>query len=135
MSILSLETPTLHYYVGQERYWEDISEPNTIYKIYDQYKKQTFPKLLESPNVLPEDKQKITELLKKPWNPYIRRHSALTEECTILKEPVLKTSCRVVSEVSDASKILNIGSGMNQVNHFRGIRHSFRWSTDRPTTS
>ncbi len=33
-------------------------KPNTIYKIYDQYKKQTFPKLLESPNVLPEDKQK-----------------------------------------------------------------------------
>jgi integrase len=65
-------------------------KPNTIYKIYDQYKKQTFPKLLESPNVLPEDKQKIKELLKKPWNPYIRRHSALTEKSTILKEHVLR---------------------------------------------
>ena len=41
-------------------------------------KTNSSPKLLESPNVLPEDKQKIRELLKKPWNPYIRRHSALT---------------------------------------------------------
>ena len=62
----------------------------SIYLIYDEYKKHVFPKLLESPNVLPEDKQKIAELLKKPWNPYIRRHSALTEKSTILKEHVLR---------------------------------------------
>ena len=61
-----------------------------IARIYDEYKKQIFPKLLESPNVLPEDKPKIKELLKKPWNPYIRRHSALTEKSTILKEHVLR---------------------------------------------
>jgi integrase/predicted nucleic acid-binding Zn ribbon protein len=61
-----------------------------IYLIYNQYKKQVFPKLLGSPNVLPEDKPKIKELLKKPWNPYIRRHSALTEKSTILKEHVLR---------------------------------------------
>ena len=58
--------------------------------IYDEYKKHVFPKLLESPSVLPEDKQKIAELLKKPWNPYIRRQSALTEKSTILKEHVLR---------------------------------------------
>jgi integrase/recombinase XerD len=61
-----------------------------IARIYSEYKKQIFPKLLESPNVLPEDKPKIKELLKKPWNPYIRRHSALTEKSTILKEHVLR---------------------------------------------
>ena len=64
--------------------------PRRIYNIYHEYKKQIFPKLLESPNVLPEDKQKIKELLKKPWNPYIRRHSALTEKSRILKEHVLR---------------------------------------------
>jgi integrase len=64
--------------------------PLRIYKIYEEYKKYVFPKLLESPEVLPEDKQKIRELLKKPWNPYIRRHSALTEKSTILKEHVLR---------------------------------------------
>jgi hypothetical protein len=61
----------------------------SLAKNYAYYKQRVFPKLLESPNVLPEDKQKITELLKKPWNPYIRRHSALTEKSTILKEHVL----------------------------------------------
>jgi hypothetical protein len=54
------------------------------------YKTQFFPKLLEDPNVLPEDKNSIRELLKKPWNPYIRRHSALTEKSTILKEHTLR---------------------------------------------
>lgn len=58
--------------------------------IYRELKVLIFPKLLESPNVLPEDKQRIRELLKKPWNPYIRRHSALTEKSTILKEHVLR---------------------------------------------
>src|SRR4029453_15596005 len=33
----------------------------SITKLYAKYKKQIFPKLLESPNVLPEDKQKIVE--------------------------------------------------------------------------
>jgi hypothetical protein len=35
-----------------------------IYKIYNKYKKQIFPKLLESPDVVPENKNKIQELLK-----------------------------------------------------------------------
>lgn len=48
--------------------------------IYDDYKEKYFPKLLENPNIPPEDKQKIKELLKKPWNPYIRRHTGLTEK-------------------------------------------------------
>jgi integrase/recombinase XerD len=61
-----------------------------INSIYLEYKTQIFPRLLDSPNVLPEDKQRIRELLKKPWNPYIRRHSALTEKARILKDPILK---------------------------------------------
>ncbi len=61
-----------------------------IYKIYLGYKKKFFPKLLVDPKVSPEDKLKIKELLKKPWNPYIRRHSALTEKSQILKENVLR---------------------------------------------
>ena len=61
--------------------------------IYNEYKKHIFPKLLESPEVLPEDKQKIRELLKKPFNPYIRRHSAITEKSKVLKESVLRQHC------------------------------------------
>ncbi len=64
----------------------------SLLTIYGKYKKGFFPKLLDndSPNVPPEDKQKIRELLKKPWNLYIRRHSALTDKSTILKEHVLR---------------------------------------------
>jgi integrase len=62
-----------------------------IRMVYRRYKLEYFTKLSEEdPAVPPEDKQKIKELLKKPWNPYIRRHSALTEKSTILKEHVLK---------------------------------------------
>jgi hypothetical protein len=58
--------------------------------IYQTYKKEFFPRLLNSPNISLEDKEGIKELLKKPWNPYIRRHSALTEKSKILKEHVLR---------------------------------------------
>jgi integrase len=62
----------------------------SLNRIYQDYKKKFFPKLLNNPNVLPEEKQKIRELLRKPWNPYIRRHSSLTEKSTILKEHTLR---------------------------------------------
>jgi integrase len=61
---------------------------NTIYT--RTYRMKFFPKLLHDPNVPLEDKQKISELLKKPWNPYILRHSSLTEKSKILKEHILR---------------------------------------------
>jgi integrase/recombinase XerD len=48
--------------------------------IYRNYKTKIFPRLLSDENVPVEDKNKIIELLKKPWNPYIRRHTGLTEK-------------------------------------------------------
>jgi len=64
----------------------------SLNKIYDNYKKDFFTKLLNTnnPNVSQEDKQKIRDRLKKPWNPYIRRHSSLIEKSTILKEHTLR---------------------------------------------
>jgi integrase/recombinase XerD len=59
--------------------------PNGIYLIYKNYKEEFFPKLLTDPTVPNEDKEKIKDLLAKPFNPYIRRHSALTEKSTKLK--------------------------------------------------
>jgi integrase/recombinase XerD len=58
---------------------------NSIYHIYKDYKEKLFPKLLEDPTIPNEDKAKIKALLAKPFNPYIRRHSALTEKSTKLK--------------------------------------------------
>ena len=66
-----------------------IIHVRSLHKTYRIYRDKFFPRLLDSPNVLPEDKQKIKDLLK-PWNPYIRRHSSLTEKSTILKEHTLR---------------------------------------------
>jgi len=49
-----------------------------------------FQKLLDNPNVSPEDKNLMRDLMNKPWNPYVRRQSALTEKSKILKEHVLR---------------------------------------------
>jgi integrase/recombinase XerD len=61
-----------------------------IETMYKRYRTRFFPRLLESPTVLPEDKPRIRELLKKPWNPYIQRHSSLTDKSKILKEHLLR---------------------------------------------
>jgi len=58
-------------------------------QIYRNYKTKHFSSLLET-DISDEDKPDIKELLRKPWNPYIRRHSALTEKSKFLKEHVLR---------------------------------------------
>jgi integrase/recombinase XerD len=58
---------------------------NGLYNIYKDYKEEFFPRLLEDTTVSNEDKSKINALLAKPFNPYIRRHSALTEKSVKLK--------------------------------------------------
>jgi integrase len=61
-----------------------------IYDIYDHYRNKVFPSLLEDANVPKEDKGQLSKLLKKPFNPYILRHSTLTQKASILKEHVLR---------------------------------------------
>ena len=61
-----------------------------LWRIYKKYKTEFFPRLLNDQNIPSEDKQKIKELLTKPWNPYIRRHSALTKKSKFLKESILR---------------------------------------------
>jgi integrase len=63
---------------------------SSLSRIYGEYNHKLFPKFLSDPNVCAEDKRKIEELLKKPWNPYVRRHSALTDKSKILKEHTLR---------------------------------------------
>jgi integrase/recombinase XerD len=62
---------------------------HTIQNAYATYKKVHFPKLLQDPTIPEEDKRKIRDLLKKPWNPYVRRHTAATEISKSLKDSVL----------------------------------------------
>jgi integrase len=62
---------------------------NGLYTIYKAYKEIFFPKLLKDSTLPIEEKEKIKGLLAKPFNPYIRRHSALTEKSTKLKSSTL----------------------------------------------
>jgi integrase len=54
------------------------------------YKTQYFPKLINDDAVPEADKAFIRNMLTKPWNLYVFRHSALTEKSLILKEHVLR---------------------------------------------
>ena len=62
---------------------------NGLNHIYRNYKEDFFPKLLEDKTVSSEDKEMIKSLLAKPFNPYVRRHSALTEKSVKLKSNTL----------------------------------------------
>lgn len=73
---------------GKKNTGRRLSE-HAMNAMYDRYKKTYFPQLLQSPTVSEEDKRKIRDLLKKPWNPYVRRHTAATEISKILKDSVL----------------------------------------------
>lgn len=57
-------------------------------RIYTQLKRKHFPELLDT-DIPEEDKDIIRQLLRKPWNPYIRRHTGLTEKSK--KIPALMT--------------------------------------------
>jgi hypothetical protein len=58
--------------------------------VYSNYKKKVFPNLLKNNDMSKEDKHKLQNLLTKLWNPYIRRHSSLTQKSKILKEHTLR---------------------------------------------
>jgi integrase len=82
----SRNNPNSPLFIGMSRHsmGKELT-PTGIYVIYKMYKEEFFPKLLKDPTVPNEDKEKINDLLAKPFNPYIRRHSALTEKSTKLK--------------------------------------------------
>jgi integrase/recombinase XerD len=58
--------------------------------IFTKQYRDYFSKLSEDPTVPKEDRQQIRDLLKKPWNLYIRRHSSLTQKSKYLKEHILR---------------------------------------------
>lgn len=57
---------------------------------YEYYKSKYFPKLLGDDSVTEYEKALIRNMITKPWNLYVYRHSALTEKSLILSESALK---------------------------------------------
>ena len=58
---------------------------------YEYFKKKYFPSLLMDSTIPDPDKSIIRNLLTKPFNPYVLRHSSLTEKSTLLTESVLRS--------------------------------------------
>lgn len=75
---------------SHNNYGQRLSEKGLCSRYNYYYKSPYFPKLLKDETVSPRDKSYIKTMLLKPWNPYVFRHSALTEKSQILKESTLR---------------------------------------------
>jgi hypothetical protein len=84
------DNPDCPLICGTAKHAGQRMQAQSMWKRYNEYKTIFFPNLLKDRNIDVIDKNAITELLKKPWNLYIRRHSALTEKSKILKEHILR---------------------------------------------
>ena len=80
-------------------------KPLSVSIMYRQLKLSFFPRLLASPDISEEEKNKIRILLEKPWNPYVRRHTALTEKWKLLKS---EQALRMHAGWSKNSKMVEI---------------------------
>ena len=68
-----------------------LSDDGLLKQYKEQYRDRFFPTLLNIDTVSERDKAYIKNMLTKPWNLYIFRHSALTQKSQILKEHVLRS--------------------------------------------
>jgi integrase/recombinase XerD len=95
-------------FISQERqsvYRNIPLNPMSVANMYRQLKLEHFPRLLADPDIPEEDKNKIRILLDKPWNPYVRRHTALTEKWKLLKS---EQALRMHAGWSKTSKMVEI---------------------------
>lgn len=65
-------------------------ETHSLNVLYSIMKNKLFPRLLEDPNIPHAEKQKLKELLRKPINPYLRRHIGITEKARQIPEHSLR---------------------------------------------
>ena len=102
MNTHNLGNPNAPFICGVSKSLGRPIQENSLLIIYDKYKKEFFPKLLKRLILMCCQKisKRFKELLKKPWNLYIRRHSALTEKSTILKEHTLRQQYIIPSGAS-----------------------------------
>jgi integrase len=77
--------------------------------IYDKYKKDLFPKLLQNTvSIPPADERRIIDLLRKPWNPYIISALSPWNVFRALKYHLLCLFCHNVSrKYIDLAKTLS----------------------------
>lgn len=69
-------------------------------------KNKSFPKVLENAELSSEDKEKVRRLLQKPCNPYVRRHTALSEK--VRSSKINEYNLRKHAGWSKNSKMLDV---------------------------
>lgn len=65
-------------------------DTHSLNVLYSNMKYKLFPKLLDDPSIPHSDKEKLKELLRKPINPYLRRHIGITEKARQIPEHSLR---------------------------------------------
>jgi hypothetical protein len=71
-----------------------LNRDSMLAKYQYEYKALHFPRLLQDETVPEADKAIIRNMLTKPWNLYVYRHSALTEKSQFLTESTLRDHAR-----------------------------------------
>jgi integrase len=75
--------------IGKKKHTSKLSHQGLVNR-YDYYKKKYFPALLDNTTIPAPDKSWIKNMLTKPWNLYIFRHSSLTEKSKMVTEAILR---------------------------------------------
>lgn len=67
---------------------ERCGDRMSTHNLYDKFKRYRsyFERLLDKPEIPEEDKLRIRELVQKPWNPYLHRHTGLSRAARVLKD-------------------------------------------------
>ncbi|MDP9290505.1 MAG: tyrosine-type recombinase/integrase [Thermoproteota archaeon] len=76
-------------YSRQNRFGQ-LTRDGLLKRYEEQYRNRYFHNLLDKSYVPERDKAYIRNMLTKPWNLYVFRHSALTQKSKILKESTLR---------------------------------------------
>jgi integrase len=85
----TVETAAVFCGEGKKNTGRPLSK-GAINAVYRLYKHEIFPELLKNKLVEPEDIPKVEEMLRvRRWNPYTRKHTAITEKSKILPRPLL----------------------------------------------
>ena len=75
---------------GKASFGNKLTRDGLLKHFQEYYKQKYYPNLLLKDEIPEADKAYIKNLLSKPWNLYVFRHSALTEKSQILNEHMLR---------------------------------------------
>jgi integrase/recombinase XerD len=97
----------------------------TLDNIFSDYQTKYFPALLKTDTISIEDHIGIRELLRKPWNPYIFRHTSLTGKSKLINEVALRQDAGWAGKSQTHLKYVHYygNEASNAIRHLKGKGH------------